>query len=44
MARSAREAEESIIRMMAWLDDTDRDEAIDLLVELRNALRPNVTR
>jgi transcriptional regulator with XRE-family HTH domain len=44
MARSAREAEESIIRMMSWLEDSDRDEAIDLLVELRNALRPNVTR
>jgi transcriptional regulator with XRE-family HTH domain len=43
VARSAREAEESIIRMLPWLDDTDRSEAIDLLVKLRNTLRPNVT-
>lgn len=39
MARSAREAEETIIRMMGWLDDTERGQAIDLLVELRNALQ-----
>lgn len=39
MARSAREAEETIIRMMSWLDDTERGQAIDLLVELRNALQ-----
>ena len=33
--RSAREAEESIIKMMPWLDDSERGEAIALLVELR---------
>lgn len=41
MARSARDAEESIIRMMPWLDDAERGKAIDLLVELRKALQPN---
>ena len=41
MARSAREAEESIIRMMPWLDDTDRGKAIDLLIDLRNTLQDN---
>jgi hypothetical protein len=35
MVRSAREAEESIIRMLARLDDTERGLAIDLLVQLR---------
>lgn len=39
MARSARDAEETIIRMMSFLDDAERGEAIDLLVELRNALQ-----
>lgn len=39
MARSARDAEETIIRMMSFLDDTERGQAIDLLVELRNALQ-----
>lgn len=41
MARSARDAEESIIRMMPWLDDADRGEAIDLLVDLRKTLHDN---
>jgi transcriptional regulator with XRE-family HTH domain len=41
MARSAHDAEESIIRMMPWLDDAERGKAIDLLVELRKALQPN---
>lgn len=35
MAKSAREVEEAIVRMMPWLSDTDRGEAIDLLVKLR---------
>lgn len=43
MARSARDAEESIIRMMPWIDEADRGEAIDLLVELRKALQANAT-
>jgi transcriptional regulator with XRE-family HTH domain len=43
MARSAREAEDSIILMMPWLDDTERGDAIDLLVELRKALQINAT-
>jgi transcriptional regulator with XRE-family HTH domain len=33
--RSAREAEEAIVRMLPWLDESDRGEAIDLLVQLR---------
>lgn len=41
MARSARDAEESIIRMMPWLDDAERGKAIDLLVELRKTLQAN---
>jgi transcriptional regulator with XRE-family HTH domain len=41
MARSARDAEESIIRMMPWLDDADRGRAIDLLIDLRKALHDN---
>jgi len=36
--RSAREAEESIIKMMPWLDDSERGEAIALHVELRTPL------
>jgi transcriptional regulator with XRE-family HTH domain len=43
LARSAREAEESIIRMMPWLDDTERGEAIDLLVDLRNTVQDNAS-
>lgn len=35
MAKSAHEAEESIVRMMPWLDEAGRGEAIELLVELR---------
>ena len=38
MAKSAHEAEESIARMMPWLDDEDRGEAIGLLVKLREPL------
>ena len=38
MAVSAREAEESIIRLMPWLDDAERGEAIQLLVRLREPL------
>ena len=41
MARAARDAEESIIRMMPWLDDANRGKAIDLLVDLRKALHDN---
>ena len=43
MARSARDAEESIIRMMPWFDDAKRGEAIDLLVELRKTVSSNAT-
>jgi hypothetical protein len=35
---SAREAEESIVKVMPWLDDTERGEAIELLVALRTPL------
>jgi hypothetical protein len=35
ITRSAREAEESIIKLMPWLDDAERGEAIRLLGELR---------
>lgn len=38
MAKSAHEAEESIVRMMPWLDDEERGEAIGLLVKLREPL------
>ena len=38
ITRSAREAEESLIKVMPWLDDTDRGEAIELLVQLRAEL------
>lgn len=38
ITRSAREAEESIIKMMPWLDDAERGEAIELLVALRGPL------
>ena len=38
MAKSAREAEESIVRMMPWLDDEERGEAIGLCVKLREPL------
>ena len=33
--RSAREAEEGIIALWAWLDDTERGEAVTLLAQLR---------
>lgn len=33
--RSAREAEEGIIALWAWLDDTERGEAVNLLAQLR---------
>jgi len=38
MTRSAREAEESIITVMPWLDDTERGRAIELLVALREPI------
>lgn len=38
MISSAREAEESIIRIMPWLPEDERGQAIDLLVELRKPL------
>jgi transcriptional regulator with XRE-family HTH domain len=38
MANSAREAEEAIVRMMPWLDEAERGEAIQLLVKLREPL------
>lgn len=33
--RSAREAEQGIIALWAWLDDAERDEAVTLLAQLR---------
>jgi transcriptional regulator with XRE-family HTH domain len=44
MARSARDAEESIIRLMPWLDDAERGTAIDLLVELRKTMPGHAAR
>jgi transcriptional regulator with XRE-family HTH domain len=38
VARSAREAEESIITVMPWLDSNERGEAIELLVALREPI------
>lgn len=38
MAKSAREAEETLVRIMPWLDDDERGEAIGLLVKLREPL------
>lgn len=38
MANSAREAEEAIVRMMPWLGEDERGEAIGLLVKLREPL------
>lgn len=38
LANSAREAEEAIVRMMHWLGDDERGEAIALLVKLREPL------
>ena len=38
MANSAREAEEAIARIMPWLGDDERGEAIGLLVKLREPL------
>ncbi len=35
ITRSAREAEEAIVTVMPWLDDAERGQAIQLLVELR---------
>lgn len=35
LARSAREAEESIIGLWLWLDESERDEAVNLLAQLR---------
>jgi hypothetical protein len=38
MTRSAREAEESIITVIPWLDETERGEAIEILVALREPI------
>jgi transcriptional regulator with XRE-family HTH domain len=38
MTRSAREAEESIITVMPWLDESERGQAIELLVALREPI------
>jgi transcriptional regulator with XRE-family HTH domain len=38
IANSAREAEETIVRILPWLSDSERGEAIDLLVKLREPL------
>jgi transcriptional regulator with XRE-family HTH domain len=38
VTRSAREAEESIITVMTWLDDTERGQAIELLAALREPI------
>jgi transcriptional regulator with XRE-family HTH domain len=38
VTRSAREAEESIVTVMPWLDDTERGQAIELLVALREPI------
>lgn len=38
VAKSAREAEEAIVRIMPWLDENERGEAIQLLVKLREPL------
>ncbi|CQD25024.1 bacteriophage protein [Mycolicibacterium conceptionense] len=35
VTRSAREAEQAIIALLPWLDDSERGEAISLLAELR---------
>ncbi|MCX2715865.1 helix-turn-helix domain-containing protein [Mycolicibacterium sp. J2] len=43
MANSAREAEEAIVRIMPWLDEGERGEAIQLLVKLREPLGENTT-
>ena len=43
MANSAREAEEAIVRIMPWLDEIERGEAIQLLVKLREPLSENMT-
>jgi len=38
VTRSAREAEESIVTVMPWLDDAERGQAIELLVALREPI------
>ena len=38
ITRSAREAEQTIVKVMPWLDDAERGEAIELLVALRAPL------
>lgn len=43
VANSAREAEEAIARIMPWLDEVERGEAIQLLVKLREPLGENTT-
>jgi transcriptional regulator with XRE-family HTH domain len=43
MANSAREAEEALVRILPWLDEDERGEAIQLLVKLREPLGENLT-
>lgn len=43
VANSAREAEEAIVRIMPWLDEGERGEAIQLLVQLREPLGESMT-
>jgi hypothetical protein len=38
MTRSARQAEDSIITVMPWLDESERGQAIELLVALREPI------
>ena len=38
ITRSTREAEQTIVKVMPWLDDAERGEAIELLVALRAPL------
>jgi transcriptional regulator with XRE-family HTH domain len=39
LTRSAREAEDAIIKLLPWLDDTERGEAIVLLGKLRDPVQ-----
>lgn len=43
MAKSAHEAEEALVRILPWLDEDERGEAIQLLVKLREPLGENIT-
>jgi transcriptional regulator with XRE-family HTH domain len=44
IGEDARDALESIIRLMPWLDDAERGTAIDLLVELRKTMPGHAAR